>query len=364
MKLKNKINIISDEIKSETPNIDYKYILKTAKIDNPSNYSLPSKPKLSFQKLILKTTFGLGLIFILSISLIIGLKDRSDVNIDDSPDYTPDFTIDQQISYSSISIVSIINNSADIFESPSVLSDQLLINEEIDFLNRHLHSIELYITSNNQYQRISSDNNSYENLIVFNNNSDKPYKIYFNEINEDEDISIMVNHNNKDYFIEGAKRIIDNQTNYEFNSYLDSTDNYVRVNASLNNDYTYTIVRENVVKSKSKITLFSEDNENHATLENTFNPERNLTFIITEDQDNISLFSITYQFIPTTNTVPEQNPNDENPSTGDNSNDEKDDLTESGSIDVSIPEDSDGNLYSYSITSDFNSYTITKDRNN
>lgn len=159
MKLNDKIEFIKNEVKSEIPTINAKDLFKKVNTNYVSFSSNPYKNNKLLFKPYIKFTF----LIIIIISIIIGYNG---LNIHIEQDNKQ---FNRNLGFASVSLVSLFNNSNN--------TNEIKINDKIEFVNMHMYSIELIIDNNFYY--IESDNINYKNLIIYNYENIK-YKIYYN----------------------------------------------------------------------------------------------------------------------------------------------------------------------------------------
>lgn len=185
MKLKNKINLIQEHFRDNTPELDLKYILDHANVTRAPLTS-PSKPMFRIHKLAAAIGFSfiifLGIVYFLSSNLTPLSKKKFDMAPEDSESTPIEY---QHYGFIGVSMVTIIDNNQD--TNPA----------EINFLSKYTKTIEVLrnVQLNNSFLKRKSDNPNYNYLVYFDTkdflNKALNYKVYYNsnemfvQINDD-----------------------------------------------------------------------------------------------------------------------------------------------------------------------------------
>ncbi|MGD9604645.1 MAG: hypothetical protein AB7V00_00650 [Bacilli bacterium] len=322
MKINDKIQLIRDELNNEIAPINTPHILKTANIEPllPTSIKPLWKPSWQFA---LVPVFIIALIIPMMIALNPAFQDDSNPEADE-PLYN---STDEVYGFVATSVVAMIYSTSDVFSSDNLLdqeSSDLLVYEEIGFLNRFLSPIEMMLSYNyNHFFRQPSDNQNFTNKIIYDGvgllGEDIFYEIYFNEslvANNRFEIECYVRSDLEVFHLVGNKTIYEQTTILEMTYYLteDSTKDFVRVakNLSLATDtYEYKVVKDDLLVSESKLSLVYGE-EMYATLENILETEQTTTFKIYASTEN--KFEIDYTIAPPTDSETSGNlPTDETP---------------------------------------------------
>ncbi len=220
--------------------------------------------------------------------------------------------------FSAISSASLLGNTQTATPVVKTLSDteETLIEQEVEDINKYLNMIEQFLGSNNGFsiESQTSDRVEYANKIVFTSvdllGNQVVHILYYNEVlatetamvddleeeiteedtevdtedeteveDEEEDesefedqettLSGILVMNDLEYSVTGKKEIEDNEEKIEIVSAIDSL-NYVKVVSKLEDNerkYFYEVVEEGVVTTSSKLKIEEEDNETKVNLE-------------------------------------------------------------------------------------------------
>ncbi len=361
MKLNDKINVIRDELYKEIPLMNTPHILRTTTI--APSFPTPNK------KTIWAMSWQLALLSFLTIALIIPIAiatRRSPQDDSELADLEPLYnSADEVYGFIATSVVAMIYSTSDVFESEDLLeqqSEELLVFEEISFLNRFLSPIEIMLSYNyNHFFRQTSDNRFFSNKIIYDGvgllGEDIFYEIYFNERLVDSNrfaIDCYVKSNTQIFRLSGNKTIINQATVLEMTYFLDQEDtkDFIRVSKNLNtnaDEYEYMVVKDNQTIQVSKLSIVKGE-EMYATLENMLATEQTTTFKIYASEEN--KFEIDYTIASSSDSeINDESPTNETPP----------EIIESGSIAIDV----EANASSFFITSsNYNDVIIINNPNN
>lgn len=309
MRLKEKIDLIKEEINSEIKPLDSNKLLADAHIEPV----ISSKPKYKFFSLRFQTVFltilVLAIIIPFALSNIIQ-KTSEDM---DQPDATASLD-DKVYSFIATSAVALSYSTIDIFADDNSLTNSessFLVANKLNDLNRYLAPIQLMLSMNkNNYYPQISNNDKYANKIVYEGfgllNEELYYDIYYNEerlpFNKIE-IEALIIHGDVSTKLFGVVETINNNVILKMTHYIDENNesNYFQIIKNLNDNkdsYYYMIVKEDQVISNNKLTLF-ENEQPYAILENLLSQTQKTKFTI-YSEDNTT-FNIEYQIVAPSN---------------------------------------------------------------
>ena len=276
MKRKTKYNFIKEEIIKDIPNIHSAEILQKAEIE-------PVVPttsqKLSFQffnKRIIKPAFAFLFVGLFAILIIFWPNNPKQDNAPN--DALVDLTYLESYGFSAYSIASIIEQNPIIFSEDPV--NQSFQNEqEIEFINSYLYLIETIISPRDKitFDSANSNHNEYQKLIIYNSldilGNQKKYYIYYNEKQELDYLKMdtLITYQDKEYQLYGFIKRNNDEIITELVYTTSDTKNSIRVENTRSHDsnsFTYTIIKNNSIHNKSKLSVLQQDKGTIVNLEN------------------------------------------------------------------------------------------------
>ncbi|MGD9887050.1 MAG: hypothetical protein AB7T03_03705 [Bacilli bacterium] len=300
MKFQEKVDLIRQELNSQIKPLDFHHILTNTTIEASL---LPfQKPKAFYMKWQIAIISFLAFALIIPLSLALRPNSPSDDALADS---TPLYnSTDEVYGFIATSAVAMIYNTSDVFESDDFLepSGDLLVYDELNFLNRYLSPIEMMLSYNyHHFYRQASDHRLFANKIVYDGvglqGENLFYEIYFNEYlvaNNRFTIDCYVTSDSEVFYLKGEKQIVGNQTLLQMTYFLDvnNTKDFVRVAKDLqaeDDTYQYMVVKNNIIINDYLLSLV-QDQEVYATLENILSEEKQTTFkIYASDTNNYEI---------------------------------------------------------------------------
>ncbi|HPN60806.1 MAG TPA: hypothetical protein PLO88_01575 [Bacilli bacterium] len=342
MRTKDKIQLIREELMAEIPTPNSSHILNTAVIE-PSLPLVPKKMAFTFSWRVALSSI---LVIALAIPLAIALKMSSDEDYPLAESQALYDSSDEVYGFIATSVVAMIYSTNDVFAGENLDkqgNSDLLVFNELSFLNRYLSPIEIMLAyDHNHFYRQASDNRYYTNKIVYDGigllDENLHYDIYYNEYlvaNNRLEINGFVRAEAKTYTLKGSKEIQNQKTILQMTYYIneDSTKDYVRVSKNLNvglDEYEFVVVKDGLVLNESKLSL-TNGQEIYATLENLL--EKTATFKIYASKENT--FDIDYTIAVATPISYEPYMNE-----GDGKNISSEPFIESGKIAIDVEKNS------------------------
>lgn len=289
MKLNEKINLIRETLAEEIKPINSKFILDNAQIAPKTN----SYKKFNFFSVKLGYAFATFLIIAIIIPIALSqlsLNDKAE-GVPPSEYYHDNEVIGYAIS-SSLALIKTdnLNNPA-----PNH-NNELLVYDELPNLNYFLQPINMMLSYNQfSFGTHISDKNEYDYKIVINGISilgeDLDYKIYYN-IYKYDSINIydlLVLDGDNTYSFKGEKLSIDKNQIFQITYVFDQVnEDYLQVTKYLddvNDSFNYTIVIDDIVVSKNKLTLI-KNNTTYCQLEDLTSLQQAIIYKIYSSSHN------------------------------------------------------------------------------
>ena len=300
MNLKEKINLIKNEIKNETPEVNRDYILKTAIIDSNSKTSNPF-PR--YHRYILRTVFTFALICVFGLFLSLNFQNKyNDEYQNNNPPnsdkpYNPgddekSFPIGNfsKYAFAAKSLASIYANNLDFFDSFEADYHYVFIPEmEINVLNRYMKTFELFFKEPLETP-LPSNNDDFLYLTKYTAfdilDQEHVFYIYHNE----NKLDCLVIYNDQEYNLKGTE-ISDDKFFFKiYNNPMSF------IEFSTDNEYYYCrFNKDGFQKHRSRI-LIVEGEDTTIRLENYYLSSNQIhLYTITKNLDQNQSLSIVYQ---------------------------------------------------------------------
>lgn len=344
MKLKDKINLIREELENEIKPLDNKSILTNAQITPRTelpkkNYFLIFRPALAIL-LLLIIVIPLTISFLNSSQDGFNSIDDENNDIEDGGNQVPvdpnvetDFVTLSEYGFVAASIINLVdanNNAASTGQYQP--SNGLLVVSHLNKINQLLPQIEMLFNSNNHtFKKEISDNSNYKYKLKYTGkniyNKEITYDIFLNENIKSEsliELELQITANNNTYNLVGSVELSDKVENIEMTYYPDYTNNsdyllLTKQSVDNNSEYIVKLVNNNSIINHSKLSI-KQDKKTYILLEQVHNTSDLLFNIYKDDHDN---YSINYlinlgdgEISEGENNypeIPEDQENDENP---------------------------------------------------